>query len=176
MKVEMSLHFVGVSLYFLTFFIWNQCFFNSSSLSNTYSSSSLLKKAFITLYKDRQWNWKNHSITKREIFEWEKIVSMASKLLMITVFVLDVIAFALAIAAEQRRSTVCTYIFFSLIFIFTYPYLFLFWSRWLEKKKIKVQSEFKIFYFGILAFKLRNSGFLQTNIKFGPKFVLNWTF
>ncbi|KAM3320601.1 hypothetical protein P3S67_007803 [Capsicum chacoense] len=30
---------------------------------------------------------------------------MASKLLMITVFVLDVIAFALAIAAEQRRST-----------------------------------------------------------------------
>ncbi|XP_060209373.1 uncharacterized protein LOC132636494 [Lycium barbarum] len=30
---------------------------------------------------------------------------MASKLLMITVFVLDLIAFALAVAAEQRRST-----------------------------------------------------------------------
>ncbi|KAG5613901.1 hypothetical protein H5410_013725 [Solanum commersonii] len=30
---------------------------------------------------------------------------MASKLLMISVFVFDVIAFALAIAAEQRRST-----------------------------------------------------------------------
>lgn len=31
---------------------------------------------------------------------------MASKLILITVFIFDVIAFGLAIAAEQRRSTV----------------------------------------------------------------------
>ena len=36
---------------------------------------------------------------------------MASKLLLITVFIFDLIAFGLAVAAEQRRSTVSKYIF-----------------------------------------------------------------
>lgn len=40
---------------------------------------------------------------------------MASKLVMIVVFIFDVIAFGLAVAAEQRRSTVC-FIHFRFLF------------------------------------------------------------
>ena len=40
---------------------------------------------------------------------------MASKLVLISVFILDIIAFGLAIGAEQRRSTVSITILFSFI-------------------------------------------------------------
>ena len=42
-------------------------------------------------------------------------ISMASKLVLISVFILDIIAFGLAIGAEQRRSTVSITILFSFI-------------------------------------------------------------
>ena len=46
---------------------------------------------------------------------------MASKLVSIIVFVFDVIAFGLAVAAEQRRSTVCFFAgFISLSVLFGY--------------------------------------------------------
>lgn len=66
--------------------------------------------------------------------------AMASKLLLITVFVLDLIAFGLAVAAEQRRSTVT----------FLFPLLFFFFNIFC--RLLLVASFFPVLYRLIYAF------------------------
>lgn len=68
------------------------------------------------LYRERKSRGRGEEASERSR---SVVTSMASKLLLITVFILDLIAFGLAVAAEQRRSTVSFYFLFLLYYCYS---------------------------------------------------------
>lgn len=100
-----------IIVFIFLFLVLNLC---SLSYFISYSAYSLLNRFCISSEGFR----KEHFVEWRYIYieregnsdlgcVWtESLTAMASKLLLLTVFLLDLIAFGLAVAAEQRRSTV----------------------------------------------------------------------
>lgn len=82
------------------------CFFHTRS-----GFSYVIKKKSRYLIEKKRWDTETETEKKVDLVGLWSFLSMASKLLLIAVSILDVIAFGLAVGAEQRRSTVSIHSF-----------------------------------------------------------------